>query len=1555
MQQYLGCVLQGGVPVGMCFQLVPGVLVTAWHVLDVAGVAAEGAQVKMEPAGGGEVFEGVVARLDQGCDLAVLTCEAHLQASAESLAATDEVSPHTVITATGLDVVDGSQPITRALTAVNGWWVGPAMWEDAKPAGRMTAQMLPPGMSGTPVIRDDDGAIVGVVSGRYNSVDGWLPEAVWVVRTEDLVSLLDGIADVVAARLPPTDPADLLLTVTTKQVRVTGPGVDVAAGHGGVRPGLAEAVDEVRRERIRRGPLAREALDRAARLMGKSFLPEQVADELDKALKAADRASQPIRLGLEVPAELAGLPWEALPCPDGTGPLALHPLVRMYRKTGATPTGTLPGPLRIVIAIAAPDTGGGPLLDYERELHNVLAAVRAARRDAADVRVVPFATPAAIRAALDKGPVHVLHISGHGSPGHLDLENEDGTVRSVTAEEFVEQAVPAGKMPLVITLSACYSDAAGRQGGTSFAGRLCQYGAAAVIATETSITDSYATRLLAQVYGTLAQVGDLDVVAALAEARRQVQAELETSSVPRDGLLAELCEWAAVTVLAAAGSVPVHSERPAGPSARQTVRPQVAGLTGRDWYFVGRRAEQRHWLTELTSPETAGVVICGIGGVGKTALADELIARVREQEPGRVLVSLAGQLTLESLLGAVITTIRHDLLASGDPGTAEVIRALEAAARTDKSWQDRLAILRSHVLDRVPMLVLLDNFEDNLRGAGAEYVVRDEVLGGLMAAWAADAGLSRLLITCRYQFTLPRGAERRLSFRQLGALSRAETMKLAWSLPALDGLDAAQLENVWRLAGGHPRSLEYLDALLSGGDARYSEVTARLSAALDRRLSMVEREMWLTAHARLDAALAEIATLAADDVLLGELLARLDQMPGAVDLLVGMSVFREPVDEQAVLFQAGQSDPDAPRIPDRASALMQITSILDAAEITVHDPLEVENLPASVREQLRPHFAELNLRPQPPYRPTPGLAERVSASQAASLLTVGQTSDGQPQFFVHRWTAAEMTRRATREADSRLHGSHKQAAAYWQWRVDVWPQDGAAKVHDLLEARYHLLQAGAAEDASEVSERAVSLLHDWGAWDQEASLIYDTLAHLPADSPSQATWIHQLGIIALDRGDFEQAARQYLRAREAFKRLGDEAGVANTYHQLGKISQARGDYAEAARRYRRSINLNKQIGNHSGMAKAYHQLGMLAHDRGVYAEADRHYRRSLNINKRLGDQATMAINYHELGRLAQDRGNYAEATRHYQSALDIKKGFGNKAGMANSYGQLGNLAYDRGEYAEAAQYYRRAVGIFERLGDQIGMASSYHQLGSVALRRGDHTEAGRQYQRAVNIYERLGDEPKMANTYGQLGVLAQQRGDYAEAARQHQRALRIAERLGGQPGIANSCHGLGLAAQAQGDYAEAARQYQRSLDINKRLGNQAGVANIYHQLGRLAYLQGDIDQAVRKYRHSLDINERLGNQVSMAYTYTALGMLEKGRDAPPATAITWHVRSMAIRHRLQIPQAADDVRNLTEYRRELGVEQFASLLDRVSGDHRFTEIITSLINQLHAGNNETKC
>ena len=306
----------------------------------------------------------------------------------------------------------------------------------------------------------------------------------------------------------------------------------------------------------------------------------------------------------------------------------------------------------------------------------------------------------------------------------------------------------------------------------------------------------------------------------------------------------------------------------------------------------------------------------------------------------------------------------------------------------------------------------------------------DEALAGLLAAWAADPGQSRLLVTCRYRFTLPGGAEQALSFRQLGALSQAETMKLAWSLPALDQLDEDQLEQVWRLAGGHPRSLEYLDALLAGGTARYPDVTARLNdgdhpppgrrrtrpvagrphrpgrrPGRDRRAGRRRRAARGPAH---------------------------PPGPGPRRHRTCCSGSRCTGNQSTPTRSCSRPaspTPDAGHTPDREAASEQITGILAAAGITVDESFDLAAVPGPVREQLAPHLAELNRPPAPPFRPAPGLPEQAAACQAASLLTA-TGEEGQQRVFVHRWTATALAARAAREPGQQLAGAHRQAAAY---------------------------------------------------------------------------------------------------------------------------------------------------------------------------------------------------------------------------------------------------------------------------------------------------------------------------------------------------------------------------------------------------------------------------------------------------------------------------------------------------------------------------------------------
>jgi tetratricopeptide (TPR) repeat protein len=217
-----------------------------------------------------------------------------------------------------------------------------------------------------------------------------------------------------------------------------------------------------------------------------------------------------------------------------------------------------------------------------------------------------------------------------------------------------------------------------------------------------------------------------------------------------------------------------------------------------------------------------------------------------------------------------------------------------------------------------------------------------------------------------------------------------------------------------------------------------------------------------------------------------------------------------------------------------------------------------------------------------------------------------------------------------------------------------------------------------------------------------------------------ATIYHQLGMVAQDRGNWDEAEQWYQQCLAILEELGDRPGMASSYHQLGMVAQLRGNWDEAERWYQKSLAMKEELGNRPGTANSYHQLGMVAQLRGNWDEAERWYGQSLTIREELGNRPGMADSYHQLGVVAQLRGNWDEAERWYGQSLTILEELGNRPGMAMSYGRRGLLAEDRGQTEDALAWIVRCVALFDvfphpatgpgprvlaRLTSQLGMAA----------------------------------------------------------------------------------------------------------------------------------------------------------------------------------------------------------------------------------------------------------
>ena len=1386
------------------------------------------------------------------------------------------------------------------------------------------------GMSGAVVFaaddRDGEQAAVGVISAHHPPEGGSALTVVPVTAAADLAAAAQwwqqlGVAGPGALPVVPRQRAQAgpggdrerpaaalraVLSVSAAEVSLAAGQDRLAQQPAGLRRPTADAVAELAWRRAHPDPAAAPgagdaALVAAGRRLSEDFLTGPVGAALAARVGQAAGLNQVLELGLEVADRALGdLPWEALLVPGAAGeiaeaagsPLVLHRNVALYRLARGPAAGwarQVRGPLRLLVAIASPETGDAELLDYEAELARIVAAVEPARkRGQAYVRVLNEGSLEAINAALREDPegFHVLHLSCHARPGELLLETAGGQPDLVSAGRLLEEGVPAGAGVAMVVLSGCSTGLAARQarlhpdtaaagqaapgdlavkqpGGegeavlASFAAQLVSAGVPQVLAMQAPVTDRYATMLGGEFYRRLATAASPDPLLVLAEARRA--AERERLALPPDAPLRCRAEWATPALTAHALRAPLFDRsEPPGP-VRPPQDPVLAeGVVVREvGDFVGRRAEMRQARRALAGRQ-AGLVLHGIGGVGKSTLAAQVL-RSLGGDAGLV-VSLAGQLLVDNVLGEV--GARLHLAAPAAQDGDRLARAGLQLRAADVEWADRWRLLAEQILPGLPVTVLLDNFEDNLHETDdGGWQVRDPELAALLAGWARRPGHSRLVFTCRYPFSLPGRAERRLAALHLGPLSASETSKLMWRLPGLDALPAAGKDRAYRNVGGHPRTLEYLDALLRGGQARFDDIAERMEDRLRDR-GIADPAVWLARPGRdLDASLAEAVTLSVNDVVLANLLEHLSATPVATELVTGASVYRVPVDDTALVFQVGQPA-QQPADPGRRARIDRVQqAIQEAIERAEGGQISLEDAGLTA-EEYASYEADLAEERRPPVEAPAGLAAALAAARAAGLLIPVPRGDQDPAHFVHRWTAgaiAALHPDATREA-------HRRAAAFWRWQVATIPQSPEQGVDQLLEARYHHHAAGDTDQALAVHEVAVDQLRTWGQYGRAAELCRETLTWLIPDSRAAAATEHELGMLAQLRGDYATAEPLVRRALETFERTGDQAAAARSYHHLGSLAQDRGDYDAAEPLYRRALETFERTGDQAGMATSYHHLGWLAQLRGDYDAAEPLYRRALEIFERIGDQAAAARSYHHLAMLAQLRGDYATAEPLVRRALETFERTGDQAGAASSYGHLAMLAQDRGDNDAAEPLYRRALEIFERIGDQAGMASTYHNLGIVAQLRGDYDAAEPLYRRALEIKERIGDQASMATSYHQLGMLAQDRGDYDAAEPLVRRALETFERIGDQANMAISYSVLGDLSEAAGNLDESITYRVGALAIRLRIGTATtghlqALAGLRRRLGNdrfraAALASGPDEESVGNLMEMLDQQEK---------------------------------------------------------------------------------------------------
>jgi tetratricopeptide (TPR) repeat protein len=456
----------------------------------------------------------------------------------------------------------------------------------------------------------------------------------------------------------------------------------------------------------------------------------------------------------------------------------------------------------------------------------------------------------------------------------------------------------------------------------------------------------------------------------------------------------------------------------------------------------------------------------------------------------------------------------------------------------------------------------------------------------------------------------------------------------------------------------------------------------------------------------------------------------------------------------------------------------------------------------NIHAQVR-HFAHL-LLPMEDHR----RIHRVAAAYYSSL--------GHPG--AEQWFAAFEHLEEAGEPQDLQQAIHLAVAASW----DLGGRGRVSALQAILRrAEGHALRLSDKSGEGRIQCCLGAILRQQGHYAEALGCLTRSLTlHREQNEPEEAGWaLYELAMLFREEGHFKQAGAYAVEAILFFRDAGDANGVAWMQMVLGEVSRGYGRYYEAWDQFEEVLTSFHKLNNEEGYASSLFDRSTIHEAFGRYPEALADSEEALRLFTKLGLRFWQAWVLAEQSNVFLDQGKYDQAERTGSEAIAIFREQRALRGEGWVLRVIGDIARKRHRYLDAKDYYNQSLAIFNGLGDLVDQARVFNGLGDVSIREGNYPEAKEYFERA-------------------LAIAREQ-----EARQLEGRALR----------------GLGDVERAMRRYAGAEHLYNQAATIAANLDTPAEHCAILHHQGELYTMQGKYPEALDAWVQAFAQDSRLGH------------------------------------------------------------------------------------------------